>query len=91
MFEACVALEAEYADAEAKLADPAIHADQTAARKLGKRHAELRPIIDAYRKWKTVGEDIVAADERTAAFVRIGLVSVRANRGVHVGCQCDRH
>ena len=39
MFEACVALEAEYVEAEAKLADPAIHADQNAARRLGKRHA----------------------------------------------------
>ena len=37
MFEACVALEAEYVEAEAKLADPAIHADQNAARKLGKQ------------------------------------------------------
>ena len=39
MFEACVALEEEYVAAEVAMADPAIHADQAAARKMGKRHA----------------------------------------------------
>jgi peptide chain release factor 1 len=63
MFEACVNLEAEYIEAEAQLADPAIHADQNAARKMGKRHAELKPIIETYRKWRSIGEDIVAAGE----------------------------
>ena len=63
MFEACIALEAEYAEAEVRLADPAIHADQQAARKLGKRHAELRPVIETYRKWRSAGEDIEAARE----------------------------
>jgi peptide chain release factor 1 len=63
MFEACVNLEAEYVEAEAQLADPAIHADQNAARKMGKRHAELKPIIETYRKWRAVGEDIIAAGE----------------------------
>lgn len=66
MFEACVALEAEYVAAEEKLADPAIHADQNAARKLGKRHAELRPIVETYRKWRGMGEDIEAAKELAA-------------------------
>ncbi len=66
MFEACVALEAEYVAAEEKLADPAIHADQNAARKLGKRHAELRPIVETYRKWRAMGEDIEAAQELAA-------------------------
>ena len=63
MFEACVALEAEYAEAEVALADPAIHADQNAARKLGKRHAQLRPIVETYRKWRGLGDDIEAARE----------------------------
>ena len=66
MFEACVALEAEYVAAEEKLADPAIHTDQNAARKLGKRHAELRPIVETYRKWRAMGEDIEAAQELAA-------------------------
>ena len=34
----------EYAQLEKTLADPAIHADQAAARKVGRRFAELTPI-----------------------------------------------
>jgi len=59
-------LEDEYLRAETELADPSIHADQAAARKLGKRHAELRPIIEAYRKWLGVVADIEAAKELSA-------------------------
>src|SRR5829696_825135 len=35
---------AEHAELERRLADPSVHADQSAARKLGRRHAELGPI-----------------------------------------------
>ena len=35
------ALLAEYSELEERLADPAIHADQAAARKVGRRFAEL--------------------------------------------------
>jgi peptide chain release factor 1 len=59
-------LEDEYLRAETELADPSIHADQAAARKLGKRHAELRPIIEAYQKWLGVVADIEAAKELSA-------------------------
>ena len=38
------ALLAEYAELEGRLADPAIHADQVAARRVGRRFAELSPI-----------------------------------------------
>ncbi|MFZ9309709.1 MAG: peptide chain release factor 1, partial [Candidatus Nanopelagicales bacterium] len=40
--------------------------DQSLARKLGKRHAELRPIIETYRKWVGVVADIEAAKELSA-------------------------
>lgn len=66
MFETVKVLEDEYLRAESLLADPSIHADQAAARKLGKRHAELRPIIEAYRKWLGVVADIEAAKELSA-------------------------
>lgn len=66
MFETVKVLEDEYLRAEAELADPSIHSDQAAARKLGKRHAELRPIIEAYRKWLGVVADIEAAKELSA-------------------------
>jgi peptide chain release factor 1 len=35
----------EYAELEGRLADPAIHSDQGLARKLGRRYAELGPIV----------------------------------------------
>jgi peptide chain release factor 1 len=63
MFESCAELSAEYSDLELKLADPAVHADQSVARRFGRRYAELRPVITAYRYWATLADDVVAATE----------------------------
>ena len=63
MFENCLALEREYADLEQQMSDPALHADPAAARRVGKRHAQLRPVVAAYRQWLQLGEDEVAARE----------------------------
>ena len=63
MFERCEELVAENADLEQQLADPSLHADPKRARKVGRRHAELRPIIETYREWLTLGEDLQAARE----------------------------
>ena len=61
MFENCLALEREYADLEQQMSDPALHADPAAARRVGKRHAHLRPVVAAYRRWLQLGEDEAAA------------------------------
>ena len=66
MFDACVDLSSEYASIEQRLADPAVHADPSEARRLARRHAELRPIIEAYRLWLGLGDDIAAARELAA-------------------------
>ena len=66
MFESCVVLEREYDDLEQQLADPALHADPAAARRVGKRHAQLRPVVAAYRQWIQLGEDEQAARELAA-------------------------
>ncbi len=66
MFEAVEDLVGEHADLERRLADPAVHADQGTARRLGKRYAELTPIIAAYRAWKQHGDDIETARELAA-------------------------
>jgi peptide chain release factor 1 len=66
MFEAVEELVGEHADLERRLADPAIHADQATARRLGKRYAELTPIITAYRSFKRHGDDIETARELAA-------------------------
>jgi len=63
MFEHVEDLVAEYADLEARLADPAIHADQAEARRLGRRYAQLGPVVNAYREWQQVGDDLGAAQE----------------------------
>ncbi|GAA0944879.1 MULTISPECIES: peptide chain release factor 1 [Streptomyces violaceusniger group] len=63
MFEAVEELIGEHADLEKRLADPAVHADQREARRLNKRYAELTPMINAYRAWKQVGDDIETARE----------------------------
>ena len=44
----------EYESLEAQMADPSIHSDQGKARQLGKRYAQLGPIIAGYRNYKTV-------------------------------------
>ncbi|MDT0319762.1 MULTISPECIES: peptide chain release factor 1 [unclassified Streptomyces] len=66
MFEAVEELVGEHADLERRLADPGIHADQAAARRLSKRYAELTPVITTYRAWKGTGDDIEAARELAA-------------------------
>lgn len=63
MFESCNDLVTEYSDLEAKLADPAVHGDQVAARKYGKRYAELRAVVAAYREWLALSDDVTAARE----------------------------
>ena len=57
------ALVAEHADLERQLADPNLHADAGAARKVGRRFARIAPIIGTYRKLETARGDLEAARE----------------------------
>ena len=63
MFEACAAMATEMRELETRLAEPSTHADPANARRLGKRHAELRPIVAAWEQWRALGDDISAAEE----------------------------
>jgi peptide chain release factor 1 len=63
MFEAVEALIAEHADLEDVLADPTLHADQSRARKVNQRYAELSAIVRTYREWQRLGDDAAAARE----------------------------
>jgi peptide chain release factor 1 len=56
----------EYIALEADLADPFIHNDQGKARQLGKRYAQLGPVIAGYRAWKSASEDLAAGREMAA-------------------------
>jgi peptide chain release factor 1 len=59
-------LTSEYADIEKRLADPAVHADQAEARRLGKRYAELRPVVEAARDLTATQDDAETARELAA-------------------------
>ncbi|MGQ0845774.1 MAG: peptide chain release factor 1 [Sporichthyaceae bacterium] len=63
MFEAVEVLLTEHAELERQMADPALHSDAGLARKLGRRYAELSPIVEAHRAWTQAGEDLEAAAE----------------------------
>jgi peptide chain release factor 1 len=63
LFEAVSQLRAEHADLETRLADPAVHSDQSLARRLNQRYAELSAIVRAHDEWTRLGEDVGAARE----------------------------
>jgi peptide chain release factor 1 len=54
---------AEYAETEKALSDPAVHADQAAAKRLGRRFAQLAPIVGTARELEAVRADEQAARE----------------------------
>ncbi|MFJ9388849.1 peptide chain release factor 1 [Nocardioides sp. NPDC101246] len=62
-FEAVEGLIEEHVGLEKRLAEPETHADARLAKKLNQRYAELSSIIDAYRSWQQLGDDIEAARE----------------------------
>ena len=53
----------EYAELEAAMADPDIHNDQGKARQLGRRYAQLGPVVAGFRQWKSAEDDLAAAKE----------------------------
>ena len=57
------ALLAEHADLERQLSDPNLHADAGAARKVGRRFAQISPIVATHRKLEAARGDLEAARE----------------------------
>jgi peptide chain release factor 1 len=60
------ALRAEHADLERQLADPALHADPTRARRLGRRYAELSPVVRTAGELASVTGDLAVAQDLSA-------------------------
>jgi peptide chain release factor 1 len=56
----------EHAELQEQLADPAVHAEQGRARKLGRRYAELNGVVEAHRRVQRLEEDLGAARELAA-------------------------
>jgi peptide chain release factor 1 len=63
VFDSVEELIAEHADLEKRLADPHLHSNQGLARKLGRRYAQITPIIETYQRWRSLGDDLAAARE----------------------------
>lgn len=66
MFEAAAELVTEFAEVERRLADPAVHADPVASRKLGRRYAELTPIVKNLDAYHQLTADLAASRELAA-------------------------
>lgn len=66
MFEAVEALAAEQAELERTLADPSLHADQAAAKRVNQRYAEVSAVVRTWREWQHLGDDLEAARELSA-------------------------
>ena len=60
------ALLAEHADLERQLADPNLHSDAGRARRVGRRFAQLAPVVTTYRKLESARGDLEAARELAA-------------------------
>ncbi len=63
MFESVEELIVERADLERRLAEPGVHANPGTARSLGRRYAQLTPIVDTYVRWRSICDDLEAARE----------------------------
>jgi len=63
VFERLDDLVVEHGELERRLADPAVHAEPAVARRVGRRYAELTPVVETYRAWQQAGEDREAAVE----------------------------
>lgn len=53
----------EYQELELLMADPSIHEDQGKARQLGRRYAQLGPVVAGFNEWKSAADDLEAAKE----------------------------
>jgi peptide chain release factor 1 len=91
VFEAAEGLRAEFAALEGALADPETHADLARARKVGRRYAELTPIVKGMDEYERLTADLEAArelaeadpsfaDEATELSARLEVVTERLTR-----------
>ncbi|MBT0568428.1 peptide chain release factor 1 [Williamsia sp. CHRR-6] len=57
---------AEYAGLQAQMADPSLHDDPSTARRVGKRFAELAPVMSTHQRLQAARDDLQAARELAA-------------------------
>lgn len=91
MFEAAADVKQEFAELERRLVDPSIHADPAMSRKIGRRYAELTPIVknlDAHAELtadlaaskELAAEDPSFAEEVEAITAQLGVVEEKLTR-----------
>ena len=66
MFDNAQPLIDEFHDLETQLADPALHADLARSRKVGRRYAALRPVVEGIEEYRRLTGDREAAAELAA-------------------------
>ncbi len=89
MFEHLADLETELEKLESRLPEIYASGDQSAARVAGRRHAELKPVVDAYREYRDTETDLADAAEMLEGesdpdmreFLRTELEEKEAHRG----------
>jgi peptide chain release factor 1 len=67
MFEQLADLETELEKLESRLSEIYAGGDQAAARDAGRRHAELKPIVDSYREYRAADTELEEARELLAS------------------------
>jgi len=63
MFEAVESWVDEHRALEGRLADPLLHDDAVAAKRVGQRYAAVTAVVRTYRQWQQADEDLGAARE----------------------------
>ncbi len=66
MLEKLDQIEKRYEELEAQLADPAVSADYQRAGKIAQEQAEIRDIVETYRQYKRVRQEMAEAEEMVA-------------------------
>jgi peptide chain release factor 1 len=63
MLDKLRAVEARYEQLSAEMADPAVQADTSKFRTHSKALSEMQPLVDAFREYKSVVEQVAATQE----------------------------
>ena len=66
MFDKIQDLEVRFQELESLLSDPTVIANQPEFRKLSREHADLAPLIEAFRRYKKVLEELEENQELLA-------------------------
>ena len=85
MFENAQGLRDEFAALESALADPETHADLGRARRVGRRYAELAPIVKGMDEYERVAADLEAARELSEADPGFAIEAAELSARLDVG------